>query len=97
VVVIDALERSRFEAHLGAQVAGFARYRRADGVTTFLHTEVDPDHEGRGIGSALARGALDAVRAAGGKARPLCPFIRAWIGRHPEYADLVVPEVRSEG
>ena len=54
-----------------------------------MHTEIDPAFEGKGLGSALAKGALDAERALGEPVVPLCPFIRAYIDRHPEYADLV--------
>jgi predicted GNAT family acetyltransferase len=59
----------------------------------FTHTEVLPAFEGRGVGSALAKGALDAVRAEGSSVEPRCPFIAAYIRRHPAYADLVVGEV----
>ena len=55
----------------------------------FTHTEIDPAFEGHGVGSALAKAALDDVRAKGLKAVPLCPFIRTWIDRHPDYEDLV--------
>jgi predicted GNAT family acetyltransferase len=54
-----------------------------------VHTEVEPEWEGRGVGSELVRGALDDVRARGLKVRPLCPFVRAFIERHSEYLDLV--------
>ena len=55
----------------------------------FTHTEVFDAYEGKGVGSALARGALDDVRARGGRLVALCPFIAAYLERHPEYADLV--------
>ena len=51
--------------------------------------EVDDAFEGQGVGSALARTALDDVRASGRSAVPKCPFIRGWIDKHPDYADLV--------
>lgn len=70
--------------------AGVAEYRRRADRVVFTHTEVDPSFEGKGVGSALAKAALDDVRARGLKAVPLCPFIRAWIDRHPDYEDLVV-------
>lgn len=69
--------------------AGGAYYRRRDGVVTFTHTEVSPDLEGQGVGSALAAGALDAVRAAGERVVALCPFVKAYIDRHPEQQDLL--------
>jgi hypothetical protein len=55
----------------------------------FTHTVVLPAFEGRGVGSALARGALDDVRASGRTLVAQCPFIRGYIERQPEYADLV--------
>ena len=58
-----------------------------------MHTEIDPAFEGKGLGSALARGALDAERTRGEPIVPLCPFIRQYIDRHPEYADLVDQEM----
>ncbi|WP_205698150.1 GNAT family N-acetyltransferase [Conexibacter sp. SYSU D00693] len=91
VLVTDVPEATRYEARVGDELAGFAVYARYGSRTVFLHTEVDPAFEGQGVGSVLARGALDAVRDAGGEVVPLCPFIRGWIERHPDYADLVVP------
>jgi predicted GNAT family acetyltransferase len=66
-----------------------AHYKLAPGVITFTHTLVPKELEGRGIGSKLARGALDAARAQGLKVVPKCPFIAGYIGKHAEYADLV--------
>ena len=74
----------------GSEVAGFIAYRRGEGVLTLVHTDVDPRWEGKGVGSELVRGALDDLRARGLKVRPLCPFVAAYIRRHPEYNDLVV-------
>ena len=88
--VTDARERRRFEATVEGQLAGSARYLRQADRVVFLHTEVDPAFEGRGVGSALAKGALDAVRASGLLVEPRCPFFAAYIRRHAEYADLVV-------
>lgn len=80
----------RYEATLAdGTVAGFAAYERADGVTTFTHTIVQPQFEGRGIGSTLIRSALDAERNVGRPVVPRCEFVQAYIRRHPEYAELV--------
>jgi predicted GNAT family acetyltransferase len=49
---------------------------------------VPKELNGRGIGSRLVRGVLDIARAEGLKVRPLCPFVAAYIDKHPEYADL---------
>lgn len=87
--VRDNAERRRFEVVVDGDVAGFADYQRRGGRIIFLHTQIDPAHEGQGLGSSLARGALDAAREAGEPVVPLCPFIAAYIERHEEYADLV--------
>jgi uncharacterized protein len=94
--VLDVAERSRFEIHDGGRLAGFAQYRMKDsGLIVFTHTEIDDAVEGRGLGSALVRAALDATRSRGLSVRPDCPFVRAYIARHPdEYLDLVPEELR---
>lgn len=85
--VRDNTERHRFELDADGHVA-FSNYKRADGVLTILHTEVPKALEGRGIGSALIRGVLDTTRSQGLKVNPVCPFAKAYLERHPEYADL---------
>jgi predicted GNAT family acetyltransferase len=92
VQVTDHPDESRYEAHVDGELAGFAAYDLADGLIVFTHTEVADAFEGQGVGSALARGALDAVRADGTRrVLPRCPFIRGWIEKHPDYQDLVDP------
>jgi len=87
VTVTD--EGERFDARTeDGTVAGFAAYVREPGKVIFTHTEVDPAFEGQGVGSALAAGALDQVRASGERVVALCPFVRTYIQRHPEYQDL---------
>ena len=81
---------TRYEAHLDGALAGFAEYQLTDILVVFTHTEVEPAAEGQGVGSALARWALDDVRDQGTRTvLPICPFIKAWIDRHPDYADLL--------
>jgi predicted GNAT family acetyltransferase len=86
--VRDNPERRRFELDTPGGLA-FANYRRDGGVVTILHTEVPRAINGRGIGSELVRGALDLVRAEGATVVPMCPFVGAYIAKHPEYADLL--------
>lgn len=61
-------------------------------VVALVHTEVAPEHNGKGIAGDLVRAALDDIRAAGQRVRPVCPYVGAWLKRHPEYADLVAPD-----
>ena len=90
VVTSKNPEASRYEAHIDGDLAGFAAYDLTDKLVVFTHTEVEDRFEGRGVGGALARFALDDVRASGTrKVLPLCPFIKGWIAKHPDYADLV--------
>ncbi len=59
------------------------------GVIEFLHTEIFPEAQGHGLGTALATGALDDVRAnSTDRVIALCPFISAFIRKNPSYADL---------
>lgn len=75
----------QFVVEADGQHAGLAEFVRRGDHWVFTHTEIDPAHEGEGLGSILARAALDHVRAAGDQVVPLCPFIQGWIDRHPEY------------
>jgi predicted GNAT family acetyltransferase len=86
--VRDNADKRRYEIVVDGDIAGYAAYVDEDGRRIFTHTKVDPDYEGQGIGSALAAGALDDVRARGLRIVPRCPFITEYIGRHHEYADL---------
>lgn len=81
-------ERQRFEGALDGQVVGFAAYQKTDALIVFTHTEVDPAMEGKGVGGAIVRHALDHAREEGLRVLPVCPFVQAWMGRHPEYAEL---------
>ncbi len=86
--VIDHPERSRYELEIGGELA-FINYRRQQNVVTLVHAEVPARLNGRGIGSALVKGALDLARAQGEQVVPVCSFIRIYLLRHPEYGDLL--------
>ncbi|MGQ2910735.1 GNAT family N-acetyltransferase [Aeromicrobium sp.] len=88
LTVEDQPGKNRFEARLGDELLGFVEYQRTDELVVITHTEVPRENEGRGIGSLLARGILDDTRARGARALVTCPFVLAWIGRHPDYQDL---------
>lgn len=79
----------RYEAWVDGVLAGFADFQVTDVLIVFTHTEVGDAYEGQGVGSAIARYALDDVRATGThRVLPMCPFIKGWMQRHPEYQDL---------
>ncbi|TVL93019.1 GNAT family N-acetyltransferase [Streptomyces sp. SAJ15] len=88
LTVTDVPKEQRFEARLDGELAGFARYIRTHDLIAFVHTEVDPAFEGQGVGSAMARTALDSARADGLEVLAACPFISGWMARHPEYLTL---------
>jgi len=92
ITVVRNDDRHRYEAWLGGRMVGHSQYRSRTGQVVFTHTETDPEYEGQGIGSALARGALDDVRSRGETVVPECPFIAAYIRGHAAYADLVAPD-----
>lgn len=80
----------RYEVIVDGQLAGVAVYERRPGRIVFVHTEVGQGFKGRGLAEQLARWALDDVRTRGDeKVIARCPFIAGFIGRHPEYADLL--------
>jgi uncharacterized protein len=87
--VRDNPEENRYEIRDGDRVLGLAAYERRGDTVVFTHTEVDPDAGQDGLGSTLVRAALDDVRSKGVSIVPQCPFVRGWIDRHQEYADLV--------
>lgn len=92
--VRDLPEESRYEIRDGDRALGLAAYERHGDTVVFTHTEIDPDVGEDGLGSTLVRAALDDVRSKGGSVVPQCPFVRGWIERHPDYADLVVASER---
>ena len=87
--VVDNPQASRYELWLGTTRTGLIEYRAEPGVVFLIHTEVDPAFSGQGLGERLVAGALADLRARGLKLVPLCPFVRAYLRRHPDQADLV--------
>lgn len=86
--VRDNRAELRYELVRDGELLGFLLYRvEPDGVV-LVHTDVDPAYEGQGLGSVLVKGALDDLRERGVRAVPLCPFVRVYIRRHPEDAQV---------
>ena len=89
--VRDNPATSRFEMASGDAVA-FVEYMRAGDRIVLIHTEVPEALSGRGVGSKLVRGTLEAVRTEGLKVVPRCEFVAAYTERHSEYRDLLAHE-----
>ena len=87
-VVVNNTAKHRYELTVEGHLAA-TYYKLADGVITFVLTEVPPELGGKGVGSRLVKGALDQVRADGLKVIAECVFVKGWIGKHPDYADLL--------
>jgi predicted GNAT family acetyltransferase len=86
--IVNNPAKHRYELAVDGHIAA-TYYEIAGGVITFVHTEVPPELGGKGIGSKLIKGALDQVRAEGLKVIAQCPFVKAYIEKHSEYADLL--------
>jgi predicted GNAT family acetyltransferase len=89
ILVRDAQDRSRFEITVDGTLAGFAEYRSRPGSIVFTHTQVDDAYQGQGLAGRLIRAALDRARRAKQEVTPLCPYVAAFIRRHPDYVELV--------
>lgn len=79
----------RFEINFGEDSAFIEYQEIGDNVIAMTHTEVPPRFEGQGVGSKLVKDSLEMVKAEGKKVDPLCPFVAAYIERHPEYKSVV--------
>lgn len=90
--VVDNPAELRYELWVDGSRAGFIAYRREPGAVVLVHTDIDPAHEGKGLGSRFVAGALDDLRRRGLRLVAPCPFVAAYLRRHPEEADLVVAD-----
>jgi len=95
-VVDDRPEANRYEITVDDQVA-YLDYRRNDEHVLLSHTEVPESLRGKGLGQRLARHAMDEARRTGEHVIVKCPFVTAWLRRHPEYNDIVVAKVKENG
>ncbi|HST80544.1 MAG TPA: GNAT family N-acetyltransferase [Kineosporiaceae bacterium] len=93
--VRENVAEHRFEIWIADELVGFTVYQGLGQTKAFVHTEIDDRFGGRGLGSVLIRSALDSVRARGAEVLPYCPFVKAFIAKHPDYLDLVPTAQRS--
>jgi uncharacterized protein len=82
-------ELSQFEAELDGEKALVGYSKESDGTLNLVHTEVPAKFQSKGFGSELVKQTLEQIKAAGNKIVPSCPFIAAYLERHPEYESLV--------
>ena len=95
-LISDNAALNRYEITIGNQVA-FLTYRRRPGSVLLAHTEVPVSLRGQGLAQALAKHGLDEARQTGEHVVVKCPFVTAWLKRHPEYDDIVVARVAENG
>ncbi len=88
VKVENEKAEKRFQAKVDGSLA-ILEYELDEQAMTLTHTRVPPELEGQGLGSKLAKAALDHARDKGLRVRPQCPFVARYIERHEEYRDLV--------
>ena len=87
--------RGRYQAKRGGRPIAFSEYELEPGRIVFTHTVVRPEFEGQGVGSRLAKFVVQDAQARGLRIRPVCPFIRSYLRRHPEYEPIVDYPVSS--
>jgi hypothetical protein len=97
-VVTDNPAASRYELHVGAELAGYIDYQldENDTVIDLIHTEVVPAFRHAHLATHLARFSLDDARRRGLGVLPFCPYVSSWIRKHPEYADLIPEDRRGD-
>jgi predicted GNAT family acetyltransferase len=96
ITVVDAPDHGRFEIFVDGELAGFSEYVERPDVRVFPHTVIEEEFGGRGLATVLVRAALDQTRASGRSVLPLCPVVRGFIAKNPDYLDLVPESRRGE-
>ena len=86
----DNSSKHQYELTFGGKLA-LIEYQRNENTISLVHTEVDPDLEGKGAGSAIVEKVLEQVKADGLKIVPLCSFVRSFIKRHPQWESIQAP------
>ncbi|WP_439925487.1 GNAT family N-acetyltransferase [Nitrobacter sp. JJSN] len=90
--VVNNMAKHRYELEVDGHIAA-TYYRFMDGTIVFTHTQVPPELRDTDVASELVKGALDQVRDDRFRASAQCPFVKDWIDKHPDYADLLRPNL----
>lgn len=93
--VRENAEKNRFEIWVDGELAGFTEHRERGSAVAYVHTEIAERFGGKGLAGQLIRETLDIERERGTKILPYCPFVKAFIQKHPAYLDLVPAERRA--
>jgi predicted GNAT family acetyltransferase len=96
IEIADDADKKRYEIHSDGELAGLVTYRLEAGLIELVHTEIDEEFEGHGLGSQLIAFALDDARERGLAVLPTCPFVNDYIQRHRQYVGLVPEGRRAE-
>ena len=94
--VLEIPEQHRYVISTGGEQVGVLEYQRDGETLAILHAETDPAHTGKGLAGELTRVVLDDARTRGDAVLPFCPYVSAWIRKHPEYTDLVPPNEQAQ-
>jgi predicted GNAT family acetyltransferase len=94
--VLEVPEQHRYVISVSGEQVGVMEYQRDGASLALLHAETDPAHSGQGLAGELTRVVLDEARERGDAVLPFCPYVAAWIRKHPEYTDLVPLNQRSQ-
>ena len=94
--VADNPAASRYELRVDGELAGFINYQISGQAISLIHTQVEPGFQGGGLAGRLARYSLDDARKRQLAVLPFCPYVRSWITKHPDYADLVPEDRRAD-
>jgi predicted GNAT family acetyltransferase len=96
ITVADNADAARYEIRVDDEQAGVLQYRLRPGLIELVHTEIDEEFEGRGLGSRLISFALDDARERGLAVLPFCPFVNDYMRRHRKYVELVPEGQRQD-
>jgi predicted GNAT family acetyltransferase len=92
----DNRAKGLIEAYEDGRVTGRIAYFTLDATPAALvavHTVVEPEHEGKGIGGALVREFYAMARREGVPLVTLCPYAATWAERHRDEAPEAPPEL----
>jgi len=94
LTIINNPAENRFETSIDGQLAKVEYRLMGDRKIALVHTEVPDELSGRGIAGQLAKFSLEYAHERGLSVLPYCPYIAAYLKRHPEYLDVVDPKFK---